>query len=165
MDGLSILSLILLDRQTKAVRLTERVSWTWRILLRFRHVVTSVMIALACFCFCLFGLRIGLNNGSDNGLSMGLDYGLRIGLSYWLLLGLYQGITQEHLKDQDRPYFNEGIHRSLFNRNLLGSAWSSNYSWNKFLDLSYRQSTKLHVIHSNVPCERRGELHVGLRIG
>ncbi len=86
----------------------------------YPHVVTSVMIALACFCFCLFGLRTGLNIGPANGLTMGLDYGLRIGLSYWLLLGLYQGITQEHLKDQDRPYFNEGIHRSLFNGIFLG---------------------------------------------
>jgi hypothetical protein len=40
-------------------------------------------------------------------------------MSYWMTLGLYQGMKQEHLKDQDRQQFNQGINRSLRNGLLL----------------------------------------------
>jgi hypothetical protein len=40
-------------------------------------------------------------------------------LQCWMVLGLYQSVKQEHLKDQDRQYFNQGIRRSLVNGLLL----------------------------------------------
>jgi hypothetical protein len=54
-----------------------------------------------------------------NGLSFALIDGLGIGLGYWALLGLYQGMKQEHLEDQDRQQFNQGIRRSLCNGLLI----------------------------------------------
>jgi hypothetical protein len=82
---------------------------------------------IAFVSFWIFGLSEGLNSwiyggwveGLNYMLSSGLSYGLGIGLSYWWLVGLYQGVKQEHLDDQDRRQFNQGIHRSLRNGALL----------------------------------------------
>lgn len=38
---------------------------------------------------------------------------LQVRLSCWLLIGLYQSMKQEHLEDQSRSRFNQGIRRAL----------------------------------------------------
>jgi hypothetical protein len=123
----------------------ERIRWTGQGLLQQGHLRTSLCIAGALFlCFGLsnglyyglidglyyglidglhYGLGVGLSimlrDGLSEGLSYGLGIGLSFGLSYWIVFGLYQGMQQEHLEDQGRQQFNQGIHLSLRNGLLL----------------------------------------------
>ena len=115
------------------LRFAERIHWRWQNLLRPGHlrisvIVTSMVFLLFWLSFGLidglsyglsYGLNYGLSYGLYNGLSYGLSYGLSTGLSYWLLFGLYQGVAQEHIEDQDRYQFNQGMHRSLRNGILV----------------------------------------------
>jgi serine/threonine protein kinase len=124
--GLSVSVTVVLIRVILAgsigpLRFAERIHWTWRGLLQPEHVRTSLIVSGALFLsFGLgFWLDNGLNSGLINGLSFGLINGLGTGLGYWALLGLYQGMKQEHLEDQDRQQFNQGIRRSLRNGLLI----------------------------------------------
>jgi serine/threonine protein kinase len=135
-----------LGAQMEDIRLTERMRWSWRNLLRglfnSRHLLITVL--LTGIIMILFGLMYGLGTGREGwywGLSharipppssllastkfpvrviYGLSIGLSIGLSYWFLLGLSQGMTQERIEDQDRRVANQGIHRSLWNSVIMG---------------------------------------------
>lgn len=125
---------IILADSIGSLHFAEHIHWTWRGLFRAEHLRTSLSIAGALFlCFGLSGglyyglyygllrhagLINGLSIGLIDGLHIGLSNGLAIGLSYWIILGLYQGM--EHLEDQDRQQFNQGIRRSLRNGLLLG---------------------------------------------
>lgn len=124
--GLSICVTVLLVRVILAgsigpLRFAERIHWTWRGLLQPKHVRISLIVSAVLFlCFGLgFALENGLNFALNGGLSFGLINGLGCGLGYWGLLGLYQGMKQEHLEDQDRQQFNQGIRRSLRNGLLI----------------------------------------------
>src|SRR5450755_687675 len=124
---------VILNTSTGTLRFTERVSWQWKSLIQPGHLRTSLIIASVMFLLTglSYGLSIGLVTGLSDGLSAGLSdalstmlsgglsVGLSAGLSYWLLLGLYQGMKQEHIEDQDRHQFNQGIHRSLRNGALI----------------------------------------------
>lgn len=115
----------ILEGQTGAIRLSERISWTWHSLLRARHLRISLLVAMTCLCFFLlsYGLGFGRSSGPGVGLQIGLGIGigngLSIGLGYWFLLGMYQGITQKHLEDKDHRRFNQGLRRSWRNSLLL----------------------------------------------
>ena len=124
--GLSVSVTVLLTRvilagSIGALRFAERIHWTWRGLLQPQHVRISLIVSGALFLF--FGLGFALENGPRFALSTELSFalidGLGVGLGYWVLLGLYQGMKQEHLEDQDRQQFNQGIRRSLRNGLLI----------------------------------------------
>lgn len=131
-DGMSvsvtvILVHLILDASLRTLRFVERIHWTWRSLFRTAHLRTASIVTAIAFLFygVRFGLSLGLSIGlpfglSDvlsiglyQGLNYGLSYGLSLGLMYWLLLGFYQGMTQEHLENQCRFQFNQGIRRSM----------------------------------------------------
>ncbi len=116
----------ILTAQTGIIHLAESIHWTGRTLVQRQHLRTSLNIVLAYLCVALSdglinGLipGLGLVNGLLDGLIWGPSVGLGLGLGYWLLMGLYQGVTQEHLPDQDRRQFNQGLHRSLLNGMFL----------------------------------------------
>lgn len=128
--ALSLVS-YMLDAQTGNPHFAERLSWTWRPLIRPRHVQKSLLAGLAYGCFILLSQML-LKHWFGNGLQSGLIYwrqdgqsnilaifspgpggSLSIGLSYWAIVGLYQGIRQEHLEERDRRHFNQGLQRSL----------------------------------------------------
>lgn len=131
-----------LGAQMGDVRLTERLRWTRRSMRRglfnFRHLHITLLLAGVVMVFVglsyalIYGLSDGLSDGMSHGLSydvsIGLNYALSYGssvalsvaLSYWSLVGLIQGITQEHIEDQDRCVVNQGIHRSLYNSVSIG---------------------------------------------
>ncbi len=117
----AVLTRVILAGSIGHLRFAERIHWTWRGLLQPKHVRTSLIVSGALFL--LFGLGFGLDNrlsyGLSGELSFGLINGLGCGLGYWGLLGLYQGMKQEHLEDQDRQQFNQGIRRSLRNGLLI----------------------------------------------
>jgi hypothetical protein len=118
----ALLVSIILDASLGPPRFAERIHWTWQSLIRPGHLRTSVIVAGVVFLF--FGPigGLGWELGGDFGyyaLSDGLGVGLSVGLSYWLLLGLYQGLKQEHIEDQDRHQFNQGIRRSSRNGALI----------------------------------------------
>ncbi|HLZ63080.1 MAG TPA: protein kinase [Ktedonosporobacter sp.] len=124
--GLSVSVTVVLIRAILAgsigpLRFAERIHWTWHGLLQLEHVRISLIVSGALFlCFGLgFWLDNALSFGLGNALSFGLINGLGGGLGYWGLLGLYQGMKQEHLEDQDRQQFNQGIRRSLRNGLLI----------------------------------------------
>ena len=126
LNVLVVLVRVILADTVGALRFAERIHWTWRGFLRPMHLRTSLIVAGGSFLFfgLCFGLSkaliSGLSEALISGLSSGLNSGLNIGLNYWILLGLYQGMRQEHLEDQDRHQFNQGIHRSLRNGLLIG---------------------------------------------
>jgi hypothetical protein len=111
-----LLTRVILVGSIKPLRFAERISWTWQVL-RPEHLRTSAILAGTIFIF--FGLSYWLSVGLSYGLSYWLSVGLSYGLSYGLILGLYQGIVQEHVEDQDRHHFNQGIRRSWRNGALL----------------------------------------------
>jgi hypothetical protein len=112
-----VLVSLILHGSLRTQRFAERIHWTWRSLFHFDHLrMTGITIAIA---FLLFGLIFGLSYGLNDGLSAGLIFGLSYGLIYWLLLGLYQGMQQEHIEEQSRFQFNQGIRRSLRNGFLI----------------------------------------------
>lgn len=120
-----------------SLRFTERIHWTWSGLLKLEHLRASLRIAGGLFLFV--GLGQGLSSGLfldlssslsyalstgllvelSEGLSTGLSIALSFSLSYWIILGLYQSVKQEHLEDQDRWLFNQGVRRSLRNGLLI----------------------------------------------
>lgn len=122
-----------LDVSLGTLRFAEHISWTWQRLFRPEHLRTSMIIASTFFFLFGFnemisdglivmldsGLGSGVKSGLSSGVNMGIGVGLSAGVSYWLLLGLYQGIVQEHVEDQDRHLFNQGIRRSLHNGILI----------------------------------------------
>jgi hypothetical protein len=136
--GLSyaLISLIL-GAQTDAIYLTERMRWTWRSLFKPGHLRITALISCISIIFIglSYWLRLGLSaglaywlsywlsaeliKGLIYGLSEGLIYGLGVGLAYWFVLGLIQGVTQEHIEDQDRRVANQGIRRSLRNSMVI----------------------------------------------
>ncbi len=116
-----VLIRVILAGSIGPLRFAERIHWTWRGLLHPKHVRTSLIVSGALFlCFGLdFALDNRLNYGLSGELSFALINGLGCGLGYWGLLGLYLGMKQEHLEDQDRQQFNQGIRRSLRNGLLI----------------------------------------------
>ncbi len=117
----AVLIRVILAGSIGPLRFAERIHWTWRGLLQPEHVRTSLIVSGALFlCFGLgFGLDNRLSYGLSGELSFALINGLGCGLGYWGLLGLYKGMKQEHLEDQDRQQFNQGIRRSLRNGLLI----------------------------------------------
>lgn len=107
--GLSVIVIVILvrlilDISFSTLRFAERIHWTWHSFFRLEHLWTTMMVVTVL-------LFIGLRDEPVSGLS--------VGLSYWLLLGLYQGAKQEHLEDQNRSEFNQGIRQSLRNGILI----------------------------------------------
>jgi hypothetical protein len=64
------------------LRFAERIHWTWRGLLRPKHLQTSLIVASATFLF--IGLSVGLSGRLSGGLFFGLIFGLGSGLSFGL---------------------------------------------------------------------------------
>ncbi len=104
------------------IRLTERVRWSWRSMVRSLCTVThlSRSLALIVGLALIIGVSYGLSSGVSIGLSYGLSVGLSYGLSYWCLFGLFQGIVPEQMDDEYRLIPNEGIRRSWRNSLILG---------------------------------------------
>jgi hypothetical protein len=104
------------------IRLTERVKWTWRSLLRSlfapKHLWRTLLLA-SCMMITN-GLFNTLNGWSISNLDIALGIALSIALNYWLLFGLFLGIAQEQIDDQDRRLANQGIRRSLYNSMIMG---------------------------------------------
>jgi len=122
------LSLLLIGRKV-TIQLADRLIWSWtsfgRSLRRSQHIRATLQITV------LIGLIFGLINGTHSGvssvlyslifgLSNGLGYGVGFGLGYWLLLGLFQGVSGETIRDQQRLIPNQGIRRSALNGFVFG---------------------------------------------
>jgi uncharacterized membrane protein len=110
--------------QTYAIRLTERMHWTWSSLKRSLFAPKHLLITLFLICLTtiLSMLSVWLDLRLDlaspiyyTNLTIGFGLGLNSGLTYWFLLGLFQGVTQEQVEDQHRHMFNQGIRHSLRN--------------------------------------------------
>jgi TIR domain/NACHT domain len=131
-----ILVYFLLNTSLKTLHFAERIHWTWRSLFHPGHFRIVGMVTAMTFIFfwlsdalpnLILALISGLNSslipklisGLISGLVPGLISGPGIGLTYWLVLGLYQGMKQEHLEDQKRSQFNQGIRSSLRNGFLI----------------------------------------------
>ena len=153
----------ILDAQTGTLLLAERVRWSWHNVLEWRHLGMSLIVAFASLCY--FELSVGLVIGTvlidttgdllDGlrfwpvlGPNVGLSFGLSFGLGYWLLLGLYKGMTPEHLENQDRRWFNQGLGRSLRNSFLLSLLCAGTISGVGTLSLKRGYST--HLVGLNV---------------
>ncbi len=139
-----ILVRLILDASLKTLHFAERLRWAWHNLFRPEHLRGTVVVAVMVFLF--YGLTYGFASGIGEGLSYGLggplsvmlsyglhgalidglisdglSYGLSYGLMYWLVVGLYQSMQQEHLDDQNRSQFNQGILSSLSNGFIISS--------------------------------------------
>ena len=162
----ALLAGVILDVSTGTLRFAERIHWKWQSLIRPGHLRTSLIAAGGIFL--LFGLSVGLfqglsaglSHGLSDGLGYGLSAGLIAGLSYWLLLGLYQSMIQEHIEDQDRHQFNQGIRRSLRNGALISLVSASIIAGMGVLSIGLSVGLSVGLSHG-----LSSGLFVGLRFG